>query len=235
MMAGGVLIAMAYLGKLRSQADDRRPSIVQRLTEKFGGRDQNNQAFTTEHLEGKITFLTPLKGSEEARMAQSLRMMKEVAEKFPDDDKLRFVGITIDPESDGPDELKAMLEKLGVGEDERWIFVQAEAKNARGYLRHKIRLEYEEKIPSTTKGWTKRFRSPIVFIDENLHILEPQYNFNEAFEVQEDAKRMLKDDPELAAKYKAENHVDGLAGAEEKFYETLEHIRSGELKEGEDD
>ena len=235
MLVGGVLIIWAYLGKLRAQEGDSRPSIVQRLTEKFGARDQNSQAFTTEDLEGNITLLTPLDGREKKRMAQSLRMMKEVAEKFPNDKKLRFVGITVNPEDDSPAALKAMLDELGVGEDQRWFFLQAEEKNARGYLRHKIRLETEEKIPSEDKGWTRRFRSTIVFIDESLHVLDPKFDFNFADEVQEESQRTLRDAPERADKYNAKDHLDDLAKLEKRLYEILEHIRKGDLKEGTND
>jgi hypothetical protein len=158
-----------------------------------------------------------------------------VAEKFPSDEKLRFVGITVNPEDDDPAALKAMLDELGVGEDPRWFFLQAEEKNARGYLRHKIRLETEEKIPSEDKGWTKRFRSTIVFIDENLHVLDPKFDFNFAHEVQEEAQRTLKDDPERADKYNAKDHLEDLANLEKRLYEILEHVRNGDLKEGLDD
>ncbi len=232
MMLGGIIITLTYIMKQRADAKDGRPHVVQRLTEKFGGRDQNNKAFTTEQLAGKISLITPLAGSEKERMAESLRMMKAVAETFPDEENLRFVGITVDPEQDGPKELEAMLDELGVGNDKRWIFVQAEEKNARGYLRHKLRLETEERIPSVDQGWIKRFRSTIVFIDENLHVLEPQYDFNDALEIQEDARRMLKDDPKRAEKLDAKSQTDAFKRTEERFFRTLEDIREGNLKEG---
>ena len=231
-IAGGLFVTFAFVFKLRADAKDDRPHIVGRLTEKFGGRDQNNKAFTTDQLRDKISFITPLAGSQKERMAESLRMLKMVAGKFPDDENLCFVGITVEPEQDGPEQLKAMIDELGMGEDKRWFFVQAEEKNARGYLRHKLRLETEEKIPSEDKGWIKRFRSTIVFIDPNLHVVQPQYNFNEALEVQEDAKRMLKEDPERAEKLEAEKHTEALKAAEERFFQTLQHIRDGNLREG---
>lgn len=231
MLIGGVLITIAYRIKLRAEEDDRRPHVVQRLTEVFGGRDQNNQAFTTDQLKGKLTLFTPISGVDEARMAQALRMMKEVAEKYPDEKDLLFLGITVDPENDGLEELKAMLKKVGVDQDERWIFVQAEEDAARGYVQHKIRVEFKEKIPSPD-GPIERFRSTVVFIDGNLHVLEPQFDFNHAHEVQEDAVRMLKEEPDKAEKYKAREHTDDLKRAEERFYEILKFIRDGNLREG---
>ncbi len=131
MLIGGVLVTMAYRIKHREDEQDSRPHVVQRLTEVFFGRDQNNKAFSTEQLKGRITLFTPLSLREEERMMESLKAMKEVALKFPEDEKLCFLGITVDPEQDNPELLKAALEKLGVGGDERWFFVQAEEEAAR--------------------------------------------------------------------------------------------------------
>ena len=82
------------------------------------------------------------------------------------------------------------------------------------------------------QGPVKRFRSTVVFIDQNLHVLEPQFDFNKALEVQEDARQMLESDPEKAEKYKAKEHIDDFKKAEERFYEALQYIRNGNLREG---
>ena len=131
MLIGGILVTVAYRIKHGADEQDTRPHVVQRLTEVFFGRDQNNGAFTTEQLKGQVTVFTPLSLREEDRMQQALETMKEMAQKFPDDDRLRFLGITVDPENDGPEQLKSALEKLGVADDERWFFVQAEEEAAR--------------------------------------------------------------------------------------------------------
>jgi len=231
MLIGGILVTAAY--RIKRQADERdpRPHVVQRLTEVFFGRDQNNKAFTTEQLKGKLTVFTPLSLRDEDRMHQSLEMMKEMAQKFPDDDRLRFLGITVDPGNDGPEQLKSVLEKLGVADDERWFFVQAEEEAARGYIRHKIRVDFRESIPSPD-GPRQRFRSTLVFIDENLHVLNPAFDLNRAREVEQDARQMLENDPEEAEKYKAREHVNDLEKAVERFYGVLQYIRDGDLKEG---
>ena len=57
MIAGGLFVTFAFVLKLRADAKDVRPHIVGRLTEKFGGRDQNNKAFTTDQLRDKISFI----------------------------------------------------------------------------------------------------------------------------------------------------------------------------------
>lgn len=231
MLVGGALVMAAYLVKTRADGQDARPHIVGRLTQAFGGRDQDGQAFVTSQLEGKISLVTPICGTERERTAESLRVMKLVAERFPDDERYRFVGITVDPENDGPEQLKAMLADLGVTGDPRWLFVQAEEKNARGYLRKMLRLETSETIRMGDKE-VKRFRSGIVLIDPNLHVLEPQYDFNLAREVQEDAKRLLRESPEEAARLKAADRTEDLAKAEASLLQTLEFIRNGNLKEG---
>ena len=231
MLIGGILVTVAYRIKHRADEQDARPHVVQRLTEIFFGRDQNNKAFTTEQLKGKITVFTPLSLREEDRMQQALEIMREMAQKFPDDDRLRFLGITVDPGNDGPEQLKSVLEKLGVADDERWFFVQAEEEAARGYIRHKIRVDFRESIPSPG-GPRQRFRSTLVFIDEHLHVLNPAFDLNRAREVEEDAKQMLKNDPGKAEKLGARERINDLEKAVERFYEVLQYIRDGDLKEG---
>ena len=73
MLIGGVLVTMAYRIKHREDEQDSRPHVVQRLTEVFFGRDQNNKAFSTEQLKGRITLFTPLSLKEEERMMESLK------------------------------------------------------------------------------------------------------------------------------------------------------------------
>ena len=231
MLIGGILVTIAYRIKHQEDEQDARPHVVQRLTEVFFGRDQNNKVFTTEQLQGKLTVFTPISLREEDRMQRALKMMKEMAQEFPDDERLRFLGITIDPGNDDPVRLKALLEKLGVAGDERWFLVQAEEKAARGYIRHKMRVEFRESIPSPA-GPRERFRSTLVFIDENLHVLDPAFDLNLAREVEEDARQMLENDPEKAEKLNARERINDLEKAVERFHEVLQYIREGDLKEG---
>jgi len=231
MMIGGILVTVAYRVKLNAEERDQRPHVVQRLTEVFFGRDQNNRAFSTDQLKGRVTLFTPVSLKEEARMEQVLNQMVEISKKHSDNENLRFVGFTIDAEEDSPEELRAFLEKLGVVDDDRWLFVQAEEDSVRGYIRHKIRVEVEEKI-SSPEGPLERFRSTLVFIDENLHVLEPHFDLNQALEVQEDARQMLDSDPARAEKYKAAEHVDDHGKARERILEVFDYILQGNLKEG---
>lgn len=231
MILGGVLVMAAYLIKTQLDGKDDRPHIVGRLEEVFGGRDHHGKAFSTSMLKGKITLLMAVDGEEEEHLQESFRMMKAVADKYPDDDLYRFVGITVNPENDGSEELKAMLEKLGVADDPRWIFVQAEEKNARGYLRDNLRLGTERSIGKDGKE-VKVFDSIIVFIGPKLHVFEPSYNFQYAKEVQEDAIHLLEKDPEKAERLNAKNHTEDLKAAEESFFQKLEYIREGKIKEG---
>lgn len=231
MVVGGVIVAGAYLRKLRADERDNRPKIVGRLTQMFGGLDQNEKGFKTQMLTDKITLLTPIAGREKARTAESLRVMKMVAEKFSGDDSFRFVGLAVDAANDGPEEFRAMLGELGVAEDVRWKFVQAEEKNVIGFLRNKLRIETTETIRLDGEE-VKRFRSEIVLIDPNLHVLEPRFDFNLAREAQEEAVQLLEKDPERAEKLNAKEHTEAVKKAEERLLEAIEDIRKGDLKEG---
>ena len=152
-------------------------------------------------------------------------------EDSPDDESLRFLGITVDPEADGPDELQRLLAELGVADDKRWYFVQAEEEAARGYVRHKIRAEFKESV-SSLEGPRARFRSTLVFIDENLHVLAPMFDLNLAREVAADAERLLEENPEEARRLKAQERVDDVEKARARLNAVLRYIREGDLKEG---
>lgn len=231
MIIGGVLVTFAYRLKHQSDEQDARPHVVQRLTEVFFGRDQNNKAFTTEQLKGKTTLFTPLSLQEGERMKESLGAMRDLSKRFPDDENLLFLGITVDPEADGPDELRHLLMELGVADDSRWFFVQAEEEAARGYIRHKIRAEFKESV-SSLEGPRERFRSTLVFIDENLHVLAPMFDLNLAREVADDAGRLLAEDPEEARRLNARERVDDVEKARARLDAVLQYIREGDLKEG---
>lgn len=231
MIIGGVLVTFAYRLKHQADEQDARPHVVQRLTEVFFGRDQNNKAFSTEQLKGKTTLFTPLSLREGDRMKEALSAMRDLSRRFPDDESLRFLGITVDPEADGPDELQRLLEDLEVAGDERWYFVQAEEEAARGYIRHKIRAEFKESV-SSLEGPRERFRSTLVFIDENLHVLAPSFDLNLAREVAADAERLLEESPEEAKRLKARERVDDVEKARARLDAVLRYIREGDLKEG---
>ncbi|HBM78811.1 MAG TPA: hypothetical protein DD438_11925 [Verrucomicrobiales bacterium] len=231
MMIGGVLVTFAYRLKHQADEQDARPHVVQRLTEVFFGRDQNKKAFSTEQLKGKTTLFTPLSLREGERMREALSAMRDLSRRFPDDESLRFLGITVDPEADGPDELQRLLAELGVADDKRWYFVQAEEEAARGYIRHKIRAEFKESV-SSLEGPRARFRSTLVFIDENLHVLAPMFDLNLAREVAADAERLLEENPEEARRLKAQERVDDVEKARARLNAVLRYIREGDLKEG---
>ena len=231
MVVGGVLVTYAYRIKHQEDEKDSRPHVVQRLTEVFFGRDQNNKAFSTEQLKGKTTLFTPLSLRERERMEEALSAMTDLSKQFPEDQNLRFVGITIDPEADGPAELQDLLADLGVANDERWFFVQAEEEAARGYIRHKIRVEFKESVPSLD-GPRDRFRSTLVFIDENLHVLAPAFDLNLAQEVALDARRLLDENPEEARRLNARQRTEDWQKARNRLDAVLRYIREGDLKEG---
>ncbi len=230
MMVGGIVIAGAYLLKLRGEEQSGRPPIVARLKENFLGRDQNNKVFEMAQLEGRVCLIAPIAGKEKERIAETLRVMKMVAEKYPEDRDLRFVGVTVDPENDGPEELKALLRDLGVAEDPRWLLVQAEEDSARNYLKEQLRLDTTEVI-MVDGDRINRFLSLMAVVDPYLH-LRQHYNFNQAREVQEDARRLLEEDPAEAERLRAADHTDDLKAAEEHLIRTLDYLRKEELGAG---
>ena len=81
-------------------------------------------------------------------------------------------------------------------------------------------------------GPRDRFRSTLVFIDENLHVLAPAFDLNLAQEVALDARRLLDENPEEARRLNARQRTEDWQKARDRLDAVLRYIREGDLKEG---
>lgn len=228
-LIGGVVVATAYLLKLRADAKSGRPPILERLVINFGARDQDNKAFAIFQLKDKVTLLTPVALSEREHSAEPLRAMVAISRQFAGDDRLRFVVATVDPDRDGLPELKALRADLGVADDPRWSFIQAEKDNIRNYLKDKLRLGQVRE--TTVDGEAQiEYLALIDVIDRHLH-LRQQYDLNRSLAVQEDARRLLTENPEQARKLKAAEHTDDVKATEEHIVRTINFLLNEELQD----
>ena len=85
---------------------------------------------------------------------------------------------------------------------------------------------------SSLDGPRERFRSTLVFIDENLHVLSPAFDLNLSREVAQDASRLLEENPVEASRLRAAERTGDWEKARDRLAAVLQYIREGNLKEG---
>jgi len=111
----------------------------------------DDKAFGSADLKGKVwvgNFIF-------TRCAMSCPMLtaalKDVSDHV-DDDGVRFVSFTVDPEFDTPQVLSTY--RQGVNADDRWTFVTGSVDDVHGLLRHKMFAHVGEKVerPGADKG-----------------------------------------------------------------------------------
>lgn len=90
----------------------------------FSMTDSRNQTFSTEALDGKIWvakfFFTSCAGPCPVMSAR----FSELATRFSDGGEVRFVSMSVDPDTDTPERLAAYAEKYGA-DTSRWHFLTA--------------------------------------------------------------------------------------------------------------
>ena len=228
MIFGGIVVTWAYKLVYKRQLESGRPPIVAKLKDNFGAVNQDRKGFKMSHLEGRISLITLVALNEQETTAESLRAMKLVAERLNDREDLRFLCITIDPERDSLELLKAWSEELGVAGDSRWSFVAASEDPTRSYVKDQLRLgsvlEREEEGKPRLE-----FVSMVALVDQRLH-LRGRYDFNEALAVQEDAKRMLVEEPERAEELKAKDHLEDVKALEDHLLAAIDFISNEKLE-----
>jgi protein SCO1/2 len=133
-------VAMGYSMWQGSVRRDVQRLPVIRAVPEFSLIDQNGQTVTNENLRGKVWiadfFFTQCKGPCPLMTARMLEMQKALV-KTPE---VKLVSVTVDPENDTPDVLKAYAE-ANFADPERWKFLTGDQEVIRrvvteGFMQH---------------------------------------------------------------------------------------------------
>lgn len=233
MLVGGVMIMVAYLVKRRGDLADDRPAIRGRLTRNLAFVNDRKETGSVGGLEGKVWLATQVCLSRRKEMARAIEVMQWVDGKFGGREDLRFVCFAVDPNRDGPEELAGLREDLGVGE--RWWFVAAGEEPIRRYLKNQMKLGGVR----VDDNGSVEFDSMVLLVDRHLH-LRPAYDFNQAWAVQDAARRLLDDEPGRAEEFFRDFGVRPEAGLgqmeklREELRRDLEQVLGEDLKKAEE-
>lgn len=112
---------------------------------KWSLTDQEGQVFGSKNLEGKVVIASLFFTSCPSICPALTKAMKQVYETFPDlRDKVHFVSISVDPETDTPAILKQFMNEREINND-HWTFLTGEKKLVYELVVEKMKLHIGEK------------------------------------------------------------------------------------------
>lgn len=232
MLLGGVLVMADYLRTLRAQEATGRPAFEGRLNKNFAAVGHDKRLVTIGELEGKVWLVTAVVLSQKDRTAENIAALQKAAGHFEGRDDLHFVVFTADPVRDQPGRMAAFAAELGLEDDPRWWFAAAGEEQIRGFLRTQLKLGATGfKEVDGTK--ILMFPDVIRVVDRHRHLRGGRFDFATALAVQEDARQMLVNDPERAARLRAEEQTEAVRLLQDKLHERIEYILNERLKDDE--
>jgi protein SCO1/2 len=149
----GFLIGMTALYAVKELSDRRRgapPPLVQ--VGSWSMRDHAGNSFGSEQLKGKVyiaSFFFTRCPSICPKLTESI---VDVSKRFKGlEDKVHFVGVSIDPENDTPDVLAAYMKKYGI-EGSNWSYLTGSLKNTYDVVVKQMKLHVGDREPLKGQG-----------------------------------------------------------------------------------
>ena len=138
-MALGVVVFYNYLFHLSNQAKepDQRLPFISRLDKNLGAVSDTGEKVELKDLKGKVFLMSYLFTRCPSGCAGIQQEIADIREEFGKPEDLHFVSVSLDPEHDQPEVLKAFREKFEfVGDN--WWFLTGDPKTLRGYMTMKV-------------------------------------------------------------------------------------------------
>lgn len=126
---GAAMVTLMIMGKLDQPETERTLSKI----EKFSLIDQNGEGFNEQNLKGKVNVVNFMFTTCRGICPRLSVEMKALSSSFSRYEAFSLLSISVDPERDTPDQLKAWFEKQGV-KDDRWTFVTGQRKDIKDLL-----------------------------------------------------------------------------------------------------
>jgi cytochrome oxidase Cu insertion factor (SCO1/SenC/PrrC family) len=144
-IALGLAVFWNYLHKLKrdSQAQLNRPPVTRVLQKNLDLIDDSGKKFSISDLQGKVWICAYVYTRCPRSCAGTARYMKQIADEFKDNPNFKAVAITLHPEEDTPEFLKAWRqahELLG----DHWVFLTGDGPKIRGYMQDEFKLPLRE-------------------------------------------------------------------------------------------
>lgn len=149
----GFLIGMVSLYVLREASDRRRgapPPLVEVGAWKM--QDHTGKAFGSDELKGKVYVASFFFTRCPTICPQLTQSIIEVSKRFKGfEDKVHFVGVSVDPANDTPDVLSAYMKKYGI-DGSNWSYLTGTPKNVYDVVVGQMKLHVGDKEPFKGEG-----------------------------------------------------------------------------------
>lgn len=143
----GFLIGIAALTAMRPIAMSFRSAPPPLLT--IGDwtlTSHDGKPFGSKDLEGKVYIASFFFTSCPSICPELTRAMQQLEQRMRDDEDVRFVSFSVDPETDTPEKLRAYREKFGITGDQ-WVFLTGTREQMLGVLTGQMKLHVGDKEP----------------------------------------------------------------------------------------
>lgn len=96
--------------------------------------DQDSNNFELEELRGKVLVMVMIYTSCKAACPRLIADMRNIEEQVPDEygGDVRYIMVSIDPETDSPSRMKSFAEENQMTDD-RWMFIRSTLENTREF------------------------------------------------------------------------------------------------------
>jgi len=123
------LVALMIVGKMEKSTTETSLSKI----ESFSLIDQDGEPFTHENLKGKVNVVNFMFTTCRGICPQLSREMKALSNSFSRYGTFSLLSISVDPDNDTPEQLRAWFKKQGVS-NKRWSFITGEREKIKTLL-----------------------------------------------------------------------------------------------------
>ncbi|MEM7387775.1 MAG: SCO family protein, partial [Verrucomicrobiota bacterium] len=149
----GFVVTWNYVYYTRARANESGPPNIKALETDLSLIDHEGNPRRLSELRGKIWILGYVFTACPAGCLGLTATMRDLQAQYGDDSDYHFVSISMDPERDRPDVLKAWMDKVEVGGD-NWWFLTGDEKAIRKYMAKYFQLQVTERTdPEEIKAY----------------------------------------------------------------------------------
>ena len=173
-LAGAILLPMAYRKLLLKQSSEFRPAYSGRLVHNLAVVRQDGSTAGLFDLAGDVWVVAAVCFEQPEGWQRSREVMLELQERYRERDDFHLVCITVDPEGEKPERLKAAADELGA-EFPAWWIAAAGEEFVHKWLKNKLK---HGMLPHRGDDGKWNYDSSLVVIDRDLHIRKVKVGFD---------------------------------------------------------